>query len=100
MTVLIAGTVTIDADNHDAILEAALEMMAATHLEPGCITYVFTPDARDPGVLHIFEKWDTAADLERHLTTEHLATWRTRSEELGVLDRDLAVYEVASEKRL
>ncbi len=100
MTVLIAGTVTIDADNHDAILGAALEMMAATQREQGCITYVFTPDARNRGVLHIFEKWDSAADLDRHLTTEHMATWRARGEELGVLDRDLFVYEVASERPL
>lgn len=100
MTVIIAGTITIDPDAHDAILDAALEMMVATHKEQGCIDYVFTPDALDRGVLHIFEKWDSVADLESHMTSDHMARWREQGAELGVLDRNLAVYEVASETPL
>ena len=97
MTVIIAGTITIDADNHDAILEAALEMMAATREEPGCIDYVFSPDARDRSVLHLFEKWENAAALEPHMTSDHMAQWREKGAELGVLGRDIALYEVTSE---
>lgn len=97
MTVIIAGTITIKAENHDAILEAAVEMMVATQQEEGCIEYVFSADPQDRGVLRLFEKWESAENLKPHVAAPHMAVWVQKGKELGVTGRDIALYEVGSE---
>lgn len=97
MTIIIAGTITINEENHEVILEAALEMMSATHQEKGCIEYVFSADPQDRGILRLYEKWESADDLKPHVASSHMAVWNQKGKELGVTGRDIALYEVSSE---
>ncbi len=93
---IVAGTITIDPADIDQMRNAAAEMMAATHEEPGNIEYVFSVSVADPGSVQVFEVWESAADLEKHFTLPHMATFRAALQDLNITGRDLIRHEVAS----
>ena len=39
--IVIAGTLTLEVDVDESVLDACRTMMTATHAEKGCIDYVF-----------------------------------------------------------
>lgn len=84
----------------DVFFEAVAPMVAATLDEPGCRTYAFTPDPDDPDLIRLFELWDDEAALAGHVSSAHMAEWRTRSASLPVVSRDLHKYSVADVERL
>ena len=55
---IIAGSITTEDGHRDAFLTAVKPMVAATHTEPGCREYVFSPDPDDDNRLLVFEMWD------------------------------------------
>ncbi len=97
MTIIIAGTITLDPDKIDAAMEAAVAMMKATHEEPGNIEYVFSVDPLTPGTVRIFEKWESEEDLALHFAAPHMAEFQSKVPELGITGMDILKYEVASE---
>lgn len=92
---IIAGTITVDPDHRDAMLEAVAPMVAASRAEAGCREYVFTPDPDDPAVIRLFELWDGEDALTEHFASKHMAEWRARSADLPVQGRDLMKYTVS-----
>lgn len=96
--IVISGTFTMEPADRDKFLEAAKAVMAPTLQEEGCHAYSFTPDIVDPGVVHLFEKWDGEASLGPHMKAEHIRTFGRALKELKVTGRNLTMYEVASEK--
>ncbi|MGI9608465.1 MAG: putative quinol monooxygenase [Acidimicrobiales bacterium] len=97
--ILIAGTVRIDPASRDAAIEAVTEMMANSAKEDGCVSYDFSADFHDPGILHLFEEWETAESLQSHLESPHMKVYRAALAEIGLLGRNIHKYE-ASEKVL
>ena len=97
MTIIIAGTITVEPDKVDAAMAAAIPMMQATHQEPGCTAYVFSVDPIEPGVLHVFEKWESDEHLSSHFETEHMAEFQAKVPDLGIVGMDILKYEVAGE---
>jgi quinol monooxygenase YgiN len=93
---VIAGEFRIDAEKRDEAVAAALEMMAATRDEEGCVTYVFSADLEDPAVFRLFEEWETAGALEDHFASEHMAQWRATIADFGIEGRVIHRYEVSS----
>lgn len=98
--IVIAGTFNVEPSDRDAFLTAAKAVMAETLKEDGCHAYRFSPDINDPGVVHIFEKWESEAHLGPHMKAEHIKTFGRALKGLTVTGRDLTVYEVASEKKM
>ncbi len=94
--IIVAGTITIDPADVDAMRDAAAKMMAATHEEPGNIEYVFSVNVADPGSITVFEVWESLEDLENHFTLPHMAEFRAAMGTMTVLGRDLNRYEVSS----
>ena len=97
MTILIAGTLTIDPSKVDAALADAAEMMKASQSEEGCHAYVFSADPITPGLLHLFEKWDGDEALAAHSASAHMKTFQSKMPGWGVTGADIKKYEVASE---
>jgi len=93
---IVAGTITIDPADVDALRAAASTMMEETHKEPGCHEYIFSISVADPGVVTIFEVWESAAHLEAHFEVPHMATFRQAMSTMTVTGRNLHRYEVAS----
>jgi len=72
---IVLAKAKVGADGLEAARAAIAAMVAASNAEAGCIAYAFTQDLLDPGVLHIFEKWQDDAALAAHFATPHMAAF-------------------------
>jgi quinol monooxygenase YgiN len=91
--IIVAGTIQIPPDKVDALLPVAKATLAATRKEAGCRLYSFAFDAEKPGLLRIFEQWDSRDHLAAHFKQPHMATWRAKLAEVGANGRDVRRYE-------
>lgn len=94
--IIVAGHVRIDPAKRQEADAAAQDVMAATRAEAGNISYTFSADLGDPGLIHIFEEWKSQADLDVHFQTPHMATFQGKFGGFGVKEMKLQRYEVAS----
>ena len=90
---VIAGPVRIDPAKRDEVIEAAIDVMREARKLPGCISFVFSADIEDPGVLHVFQEWESPEAFESHLTTLRIEAAQLQLGSLGV--RDIAVHRYA-----
>ena len=100
MKVIVAGTVRVPPENIEKLRPHMHTMLAASRAEDGCETYSYGFDAKEPGLVRIFEIWRDRAALTAHTKAPHMSPWRAAGAELGVSDRRLSLYEVASETAL
>lgn len=100
MKVIVAGTVRVPPENIETLRPHMLAMLDASRAEDGCETYSYGFDAKDAGLVRVFEVWRDQAAIEAHFKAPHMAPWRAAGAELGVFDRRLCLYEVASERAL
>ncbi len=92
---IVAGTLQVDPDHRDAMFASLVPMIEATRAEPGCQAYVFSPDPDDPGLVHVFERWDDQAALDAHFASEHMAAWMKQAADLPIRGRDIAKYLIS-----
>lgn len=100
MKVIVAGTVRVPPENVEKLRPHMHAMLDASRAEDGCETYSYGFDAKEPGLVRIFEVWRDRDALTAHTKAPHMAPWRAAGAEHGVSDRRLALYEVASETAL
>jgi quinol monooxygenase YgiN len=100
MSLIIAGTVRVPPENLERFKPHMQAMLTASRAEDGCIEYSYAVDVAEPGLVRIFEAWRDQAALDAHVTTPHMATWRSHWPEFEVSDRKLFAYETASERPL
>ena len=100
MTLLIAGTVRVPPENLERFKPHMQAMLTASRAEDGCQEYSYAVDVAEPGLVRVFEAWRDQAALDAHFQAPHLAAWRASWPALGVSDRRLIAYEVASERSL
>jgi quinol monooxygenase YgiN len=100
MKVIVAGTVRVPPENIEKLRPHMHTMLAASRAEDGCETYSYGFDAKEPGLVRVFEVWRDREALAAHARAPHMAPWRAAGAELGVSDRRLSLYEVASESAL
>ena len=93
---VIAGSIQIDPARLAEATPAALEVMEATRAEAGCISYTFSNDLADPGLIHVFEQWESQDALDAHFKTPHMAKFQQAMGGFGVRGMDIKRYEVAS----
>jgi quinol monooxygenase YgiN len=94
---IVAGTIQIDPAQRGAADAAFDKVCAATLRESGCIAYQAYSDRGDPGVIFIFEKWESPAALKAHFQTPHMAEFMQAMGGFGVKGMDMKRYEVSSE---
>jgi len=92
---IIAGTLTVDPEDRDAFLEAAVAASAGTRDEPGNQEYVFSADPVDPGLVRLFEIWDSEEALAPHRGTDHMKAFFAATSELKMTGRELMKYTVS-----
>jgi len=73
---LIAGTFRVEPAHRDVMLAAARDMMRETLQERGCQAYRFTADLDDPGLVHLFERWESDEALAAHFKMPHMARFQ------------------------
>ena len=90
--IIVAGTIRVPPENLDKLRPHAAAVIRATRAEAGCVVYSFAEDLLDPGLIRIFEIWESRADLDRHGMTPHMEPWRAAVQAHGVTGRDIQVY--------
>ena len=70
-------------------------IVAASNAEAGCATYSYASDVSEPGLVRVFELWESAAAIEAHFETPHMKAWIAQREELGFYDREITRYEIS-----
>jgi quinol monooxygenase YgiN len=91
--IIVAGHIRVPADKAEQLKPAAEAVIAATRKEKGCILYSFAWDLSEPGVMRIFEKWESRAALDAHGRQPHMDPWRAAVAKAGVTERDLRTFE-------
>jgi quinol monooxygenase YgiN len=60
-----------------------------THREEGCMCYILQRRTDRPGTFYLVEKWQSPADLRKHLASHHLTAAMAQKDELFT-DLDVA----------
>ena len=80
MPVVISGEIDLAPGTRDKTLEDARPFIEAALAEKGCIHYDWSASPHSPDRIHVFEEWDTEADLIAHLADQ---PYRDMSGHLG-----------------
>ena len=91
--IIVGGFTRIDAAKCDDLLPHAKTMIEKTRAEDGCHVYCFAFDLVEPGLMRIYEEWESRAHLDAHIATAHMADWRAALGEIGVIERKVKIYE-------
>jgi quinol monooxygenase YgiN len=93
---IIAGSITTEDESaRDAFFAAVAPMAAATHTEPGCQEYVFSPDPDDAARILLFELWDDQPALDAHFATAHMAEFQAKMADIAVAGMEVKKYTIS-----
>jgi quinol monooxygenase YgiN len=84
----------------DAARDAIQTMVEASNAEEGCVSYAFTQDILDPGIMYIVEKWIDEAALVAHFQTPHMAAFQAALGSLDVNVTEALKYEASDGQSL
>ncbi len=78
MAIIIGAEIRIEPEDMPKLREFASVMVEKTNrLEPDtCITYSFAEDFNEPGLVRIFEVWESDEALAEHFKTQHMADFQ------------------------
>jgi quinol monooxygenase YgiN len=93
--IIVAGTVRVAPQRIEELRPAAEAIIKATRAEAGCRVYSFAEDIVDPGLVRIFEIWESRAHLDAHVKQPHMQPWRDALKRLDAKDRDVRIYEAS-----
>ncbi len=97
---IVSGTIEIGAEDIDRARQAALEMMAETQKEDGCLVYEFSQVIGSEGRFRVYEEWRDMAALGAHGQSEHMTVFRAALDDLDVKSRDIWLMEAGRKKPL
>jgi quinol monooxygenase YgiN len=100
VSVVVAGTFRIPAENLSALKPHLAAVIAATRKEDGCLIYSYAVDVEEAGLIRVFEHWRDQACLNAHFETPHMQVWREVRDALGFHDRQLKSFHASNEKEL
>ncbi|MFD2238663.1 putative quinol monooxygenase [Aureimonas populi] len=94
--IVVSGTLRLAPEDLAALRDMAGETIAATRAEPGCIVYAFAEDFVEPGLVRIYEEWESRAALDAHGRTAHIAAWRQALAGVTIVSSELKLTEVGA----
>ena len=95
--IILAGSFKIDVGKADVAMPAIAKMMNATAGEPGCTTSIFSADLVDPGLMHLFNLYESEEALQAHFVAPHLMEFRKGMDDWGFHDSAVLLKYVVSE---
>ena len=66
--VIVGGEFEVEPERREAFLAAQVDAVRRSRSEPGCLEYIFSADPLEPGRVALFERWETQAALDAHLS--------------------------------
>lgn len=98
--ILVTVEVVVDPESVASVKSVLATMETASRAETGCITYAFSVDVNDPGMIRVTEKWKSMADLQAHFKMPHMAEFQKAVGALAPKSMDVKAYEVSGEVAL
>ena len=98
--IIVSGIQRLDPADLDRVREAARTVIAATREEQGCIVYSFAEDLLEPGLVRIYEEWESREALAAHGRSAHIAAWHKALSAVTVIERDLKLIEAGKAEPL
>lgn len=98
MSVLIAGTVHLPAEQRDTALAETAQLVRDTREQAGCEHYVWSADPTSDTRVYVFEKWASTDDLARHLAGPCYSGMLAALGGFGVSDAQVSKYRVDREE--
>lgn len=95
--IVVAGEFRLPPEHMAAAREAMERVVLATRAEVGCIAYSYAEDVLDPGLIRVFEQWESSAALDAHFETPHMSQWQREREALGLTGRKIAKCEAGAQ---
>lgn len=95
---LIGAKVTLKADQVDAFIAAAKDVITASRAEPGCISYTLYQSPYDKTQFFFFEEWRNQAAIDFHFETPHFKTFGENLKTMTAAPADIVIYDCPSGK--
>jgi quinol monooxygenase YgiN len=92
---VVAGTITFEPANHQAVVDVAIATAESSRAEEGCVSYEFFADLTSPGRLLVFEEWEEERHLLAHFKTSHFADFHRVLQESGPKSRNVRRYYIS-----
>lgn len=94
--IIVSGTLKTTDQALDALAEPMRRLIEATRREEGCKVYAFARDVSEPGLVRIYEEWESRETLAAHSKAAHVADWHKALDDAGGADVTLQIVNVAS----
>lgn len=92
---IVTGTVEVDPDRVDDLMDAVRTATIATRAEDGCLAYSFSVDLLEPSVVNVVERWRDQEALSAHLASPHITAFLAEAGP-AIKGMDVLKYEIAS----
>ena len=92
--------VIVESGAADKARDAVKAMEQATRKEPGCLTYAFSVDISDPGMIRVTERWESMEAIQAHMKSPHMAAFQQAIMTLQPKGLDIKAWEIAREVQL
>ncbi|KQT82217.1 putative quinol monooxygenase [Aurantimonas sp. Leaf443] len=94
--IVVSGTIRFSPAALETLREKARVVLTETAKEAGCIVYSFGEDFLEPGLVRVYEEWESRAHLDAHVKSPHTVDWNRSADAVGYLARDINVLEIGS----
>jgi len=94
MTIAISGYIKVPAEKREQLLLEGRPYIEASRLEPGCVSYRWSADLSEPGIIYVFEQWVDEASLRNHFKCSPYQDTLKMFEAGGILESDVYKYRV------
>lgn len=92
--IVVAGSVSVPAENSEAFMSAAADVSAASRALDGNIDYCIS--MQSPGVFRFLEIWETEEDMMAQFAAPPFGAFQAAVSELGMTGMDGKKYEISS----
>ena len=94
--IIVSGTLKTTDQALDALAEPMRRLIEETRREVDCKVYAFARDVSEPGLVRIYEEWDSREALAAHSKAAHVGQWHQALEAAGGAEVKLQIVNVAS----
>jgi quinol monooxygenase YgiN len=91
-TIRVVARLIAKPDCIEETLEELTLLIGPTRAEDGCIVYELMQNNDDPTDFTFVEEWESDADLDAHLESEHVRRLQSRAGEILVAPPDVRRY--------
>jgi quinol monooxygenase YgiN len=94
--IIVTGSYEVPPDLRDRFMSSKSQQVANTRRETGCVEYAFSADAEQPGLVRLFELWESMDDLNAHLQGLRSAPAPASEPAIEVSSSTFALFEGAA----